>query len=504
MVIKVANRIYQSVATNGVPPWLSAVACLIVYICLLPLLWPHYLMGFLGFVSIWFVFATMYIEWPLLGKVPVPPLTVIMSAVCIRAGIAPVLLAASGYSGDSFLDTWVEFGMDAQLLWISVAAILLVGVWTQRDPVKALAKKIESEGTSNTRLDCRGLSHHVIRSLCVVLSGYMVMYTASSLVSGAWDRQFDVYMEWASKSWRIDTPLTAFSRLRDIWFCLIPLFWWKLGRPYKFLVGSIGLVYVGSAILSGSRGLLFYPVLMSYCGLWVTSISKRFLCGIGICMATIFLIAAPVIYGIRDTAAFQGAKDWTGKVNAIGTTLTAPEPIIEKARWVGRDLYACHDPFLFTHNNEENLKQGWRGLHSLLYLWIPNSLMKNRPVIFDGHLIAKRLQGISEMEGRFWYPCISLPGDLYRRWSWQGIFLGGSLISIVFWGLCRLWYKSASYSKGTFRFLVLMLPVSYLQSIPLGTVQETAWGLLWELPKYLVTLFLIGWICDFTAKRWSN
>jgi hypothetical protein len=40
-----------------------------------------------------------------------------------------------------------------------------------------------------------------------------------------------------------------------------------------------------------------------------------------------------------------------------------------------------------------------------------------------------------------------------------------------------------------------------LQAFPFGTVQETSWALFWELPKYLLTLAVLGALVERLAHR---
>lgn len=100
-----------------------------------------------------------------------------------------------------------------------------------------------------------------------------------------------------------------------------------------------------------------------------------------------------------------------------------------------------------------------------------------------------------------WFPCLSLPADLIRRWSVPGLLLGSLVVAAVVQVLFRLWYRSISVAGGTFQLLLALLPATYLQSFPFGTVSETAWALLWELPKYLLVLWVMGSAVDLWLRR---
>ena len=79
-----------------------------------------------------------------------------------------------------------------------------------------------------------------------------------------------------------------------------------------------------------------------------------------------------------------------------------------------------------------------------------------------------------------------------------GLLLGSLVVAAFLQALFSLWYRSISVSGSTFQLLLALLPATYLQSFPFGTVSETAWSLLWELPKYL----LLFWVMGVAVDRW--
>ena len=488
-------------------PWVlqpqrSAVACVVAWLLSLPLTWQHPWLALLGFCALWGLTLALWVEAPLLQSLALPPLTVLLFGLFLRWGLGPLLLAVGGSGGDPFVEIWIRYGPPAQLLWLSLTAALLLLALPQR---RAISASVDSQPSSSWL--AAAIHHprlrHQLTALASLLSFYMAAYLTLSLLSGAFDRQVEAYMSWAQQLWRLDTPVAAFSRLRDLWFLLFPLWWRLLSRSWRWVLGAEMLAFLSAALLSGSRGLLFYPALLLLFGLWFVLSDPRRLRRLALALAVMVLVLSPLIYVVRGSDAFQRAESWKGRLQAVGMALTESEPLLNRARWLGRDLYACHDPYLFTPENRDAPLAGPDGLGGLAYLWIPKHVLPERPVLFDGHLIAKKLQRVKPTAlSQFWFPCFSLPADLMRRWALPGVLLGSLIVAASLQFLFRLWYQTVSVSGSTFQLLLLLLPATYLQSFPFGTVSETAWALLWELPKYLVVFWLLGAGVDrYLARR---
>ena len=486
-------------------PWLlhpqrSALACVVFWSLSLPLTWQHPWLALLGFSAIWALTVSLWLEAPLLQSLPLPPLTVLLIGLCLRWGLGPLLLAVGGSGGDPFVEIWIRYGPQAQLLWFSLTVSLLLLALLQKHSISRSASYMPQsswlvEAIHKPRLRSQ------LTALASILSIYMAAYITLSILSGAFDRQLETYLSWTQQLWRWDTPVAAFSRLRDLWFVLFPLWWRLLSRPWRWCLSAEMLAFVAAALFSGSRGLLFYPALLLLFGLWFVLYDPRPLRRLAVALALLILLLSPLIYVVRESSTFQTADNLSGRFQAVGEVFKEPEPLLVKFRWLGRDLYACHDPYLFTPENRDRHPVGYEGLSNLIYLWLPRHLMPQRPLIFDGHIIAKGLQGLS-LEGRErWFPCFSLPADLMRRWSVHGVLFGALIVAGFVQLLFRLWYRSISISGSTFQLLLLLFPATYLQSFPFGTVSETAWVLLWELPKYLLVFWLIGVGVDHYLPR---
>ena len=487
-------------------PWVlqphrSALACLGAWMLSLPLSWQHPWLALLGFTAIWGLTIALWLEAPLLQALPLPPLTVLLIGLCLRWGLGPLLLAFGGSGGDAFVEILIRYGPPAQLLWLSLTAALLLLALPQR---WAIAQSASTQPQVSWFVSAINQPRFraQLTALAALLSFYMAAYITLSLLSGAFDRQFEAYVSWTQQLWRLDTPVAAFSRLRDLWFLLFPLWWRLLSHQWRWVLGAEMLAFLAAALLSGSRGLLFYPALLLLFGLWFVLSDPSLLRRLALALAVLIFVLSPLIYVVRDSPAFQRSENWGGRIQAVGLTLMKPEPLLAKARWLGRDLYACHDPYLFTPDNRDQPLVGFRGLGSLLFLWLPKHVAPNRPVLFDGHLIAKQLQRVKPSAwSKVWFPCFSLPADLMRRWSLLGLLLGSLLVAAFVQFLLFLWYSNVRTFGSTFQLLLVLFPATYIQSFPFGTVSETAWSFLWELPKYLFVLLAMGALVDRWLRR---
>ncbi|MFN9546901.1 MAG: hypothetical protein ACK6AD_07505 [Cyanobacteriota bacterium] len=484
-------------------PGRSALLGLGLWTVTLPLARERWALAGLGWVAFWLLLQTVRLEAPLLERIPFPPLTVLVLGMALRWGLGPLLLAFSGSGDDPFLAVWVRHGVASQLLWLTVtAAIVLVGQ-LQRDRIARAAAALPP-GPLSEAFRAEGAARRQLGWIALLLGIYMLLYLVLSVLGGAFDRDFATYLRWTHTLWRLDTPVAAFSRLRDLWLLLVPLLFVCFRGVGRWLPAALVVCFGLVALLSGSRGLLFYPLLLLLAGLWLVPLSPRLLRRLVLLVATLMLVLSPLIFVVRDSSRFQGtgALDPVARLGAAAAALRDPEPLLAKARWIGRDLYACHDPYLFTPAHRAAAPAGAAGLRNLLWLWVPRHLQPRRPEIFDGPRLAKELQGVPRGTwADVWFPCLSLPADLWRRWGLPGLALGSLVVALVVNGLTALWCRSVAVSGPTVQLLLLLYPCTYVQSFPFGTVQETCWALLWELPKYLLTLWLLGALVDRLASR---
>lgn len=283
-----------------------------------------------------------------------------------------------------------------------------------------------------------------------------------------------------------------------MWFVLLPLFFRLSSLKTKTLQIVLLVSFFVAALLSGSRGLLFYPSLLLVAGLWLASGKTILLRKLLLCVTISFLLLSPLIQVMREMPSFRGAESLGDRIDAVQSAVMSPQKLTKKALWIGRDLYACHDPFLFNPSSQSFVDAGFSGLSSLKYLLVPRHIYPEQPPIFDGHIIVKKILGVTDKTygSQAWFPCLSLPGDLYRRWGYSGVITGSLLTAVIVGGIGRLWYTYTLKPQNSFQLLVFIYPCTYLQGFPFGTVSETMWYLLWDLAKYLLLFFVIGKLVD--------
>jgi hypothetical protein len=130
--------------------------------------------------------------------------------------------------------------------------------------------------------------------------------------------------------------------------------------------------------------------------------------------------------------------------------------------------------------------------------------MPNRPEINDGYLVAKEIMGTPNagMAGgrHIWFPGISFGADLYWRFRWPGVAIGGIIFGLVYAGFCRAWYALADLNKSTASALIALYPATFLQGPPLRSLMETAWNWLYEFPKYLLILAVVACIIETVSR----
>lgn len=503
--MKANNRIAQLLGPfdQVLTPLGTTLFCLLGWAVLAPFSSSLLGMG-LCWWGIGLLLITIQLERPWLSVLPFPPLTVLMLHLVLRWVLGGMLLLIS-QSGTADVQIWVDNVASALPLNAAMSsALILVGcVWNWKI-IRQYPTPLSAPPAQNTP---GHFSRSNLMTLALITGVIAIGYTFVGFFSGTLDRGSS-YLDWAGKLWKPDTLFSAFIKLRDLYFIILPWLLWEW-RNKKWVCIAFGSATISSLILSmslGGRGLILYPALLLIGGLWMAGCSTKVMRWL-ISFVLIGSIAITILLPItRNQAIFQssGMMD----LGARWTALKQSFPEIAKPEslsLLGRDLYAWSDPYLFREPGLSQPPAGNKRLDNLFYLWIPKLFKPNRPEINDGHLIAKEIIGAPTAgmhEGRhIWFPGVSLAADLYWRFRWPGVILGSLIFAILFNAFARLWYRFASLKRGTASMLIALYPTTFLQGPPLRSISETAWNWGYELPKYAIILFFIYLIVNYLNRH---
>lgn len=437
------------------------------------------------------------------------PLSIVLFVAYFKGGLGTLLVRLFGKLGLPDIDQnqyIVTFNQVANLEFLWALFGLGAVTWCALSVTKRkiiIAKGSVAGWVSERRLTQTGEKRNPeVKGIYVALGLFTLSYAIIGLTSGVIDRGSE-YATYATSekgvTWDI---IIAFLRLRDIFFVMTPLMVsryrsWTI--PFCSFIIAITIV-VG--VLSGGRGDILYPIAMLLVGFYIATGDLKKI-AIGVTSAVIiFMVLTPVLQSLREDPAFLESS-LTNPVNRVNAIINATEGIqgkfIERAPLIGRQVYACSDPFLFETSNSGFLDYGFNDIGKILRSVLPAGVAGADVQTFDGAALGQRIIGVN-IKG--WFPCISLPADLYRRGGWSVVLFGG----LVFWFLIKtldmLWEKVITKSDfSIYGLLLFFLPVTYLRSSPLSTVREVAWTLGWDLVKYIGLFAVLSALVKACFKR---
>ena len=449
--------------------------------------------------STYLLLMAVRLEESWLDITPLGPLTVVCLGAWLRCGLGGLLLAIGKVnSPDDAI--WSHLPWN-QLLWL-ILTLLLVVLFSFKQPREPKTHAIPSQDVKQQPL----INLTLIGGLFAVLS------IGIGVFAGTLDRNPESYMYWLNQSWQPDTFLTAFSRFKDIFFILCPLAFLKAKHGIqRMLIGGMFLLYILLALPLGGRGLILYPILYAALGLWLTKIPIK---TIRILFAFILIITITIIPTIaiyRSVPEFQAADrgDYIARGSILGKVtqkVLTQSHIPSILGSTGRSLYACSDGYLFQEPAASRPRAGFHRMEALLTAWIPSLLIPKTVPLRDGHIIAEEARGNSRLEAENMnytsFNCISLGGDLYWRGGWLGVIIGSSLAAIAYRSLSSLWYRNASWDSA-WKLLLLIFPATFLAIYPAGSIGETAWLWMWDLPKYIAVIVFTQLITNQHRRGWT-
>ncbi len=450
----------------------------------------------LAALSTYLLLMAVRLEECWLDITPLAPLSIVCLGAWLRCGLGGLLLAL-GKPEDYYYAMWAKLPQ-SQTLWLTLTG-LLVALFSIKQPRPPTTNAITS----------REAKQQPLLSITITCGLFALLSIGIGVFAGTLDRNPENYLYWIRQRWQPDTFFTAFSRFRDIFFVLAPLAVMKARKiTQSILISGIYLIYILLALPLGGRGLILYPVIYAAIGLWLTKIpikTFRILFSL-ILVVAITIIPAMAIY--RSDQNFQTADrgNYIAKASIISNVaqkLISEADIPSLLGSTGQSLYACSDAYLFEEPATSRARAGFHRMEALLTAWIPSLLIPKTVPLRDSHIIAEEARGRTRREAESMnynsFNCISLGGDLYWRGGWLWVIIGSTIAAISYRMLSSIWYRNAKWDS-TWQILLLVFPATFLSLYPAGSVGETAWLWMWDLPKYIFVILLTQLI----AKRFKK
>ena len=402
-----------------------------------------------------------------------------------------------------YLVTWTYSG-EVAYLWIGY---IIVGAFSfaflEWLKTRVLDKKKSThsrnkQGWFQWMKDIRSRGSYSSGELKMVTAGCVSVFFIGACISamtGSMDRGSS-YQYFASLPFRPEAAFIAFTRLRQVGYFLVPLVWKECSRGLRLVLAMCASFPLILEIIAGGRGSVLYPLVMMFLGYVCISRKQSRVVICGALLLVVVGLAVPYMAAYRDSTAMQSRShnDVIGRVTSLVQGVDK-ERIGYRYMALGREIYACSDGFVVEAAVDKKMKMKNAGFSDIdialitkvvLPRWIAEDKSFEKG---DGANIAKSLMGVSNST---WFPCITTPADLFRRGGWNGVVVGGVMMGFVIWCLEALWMRAGEGARSLELLVITVLPASYIQSGLFGTVREVMWQLLWDLPKYILALVVLG------------
>lgn len=451
-------------------------------------------------LSTYLVIWAIRIEREWVEVTPMPPLVAMSIGAWIRCGAGGFFLSIGKDPGQANNQEIWEFIAQGQTLWLAVMGFLLLAFSIKKP---AIAK------ASNKTLDKNQAKY--IGTLVAVFGLFTIGWIVMATWSGTLDKGSENYWYWVAQKWRPDSIFAMFGRLRDAFFILIPVACVKLKNKLAvaLLIATAGL-YIATALPMGGRGLIMYPAVYLVVGTIAANRDLRLARRLIIAVVVLGILFIPAMQIYRASEAMNNANRNVFNERLLVTTLGLKDSLVNTdlgytSTALGTSLYSCSEGYLFNAENDGKKRVGMFDTKKLLLAWIPQ-LMWNRSgrPVRDGHLISAEVRGMTRREAETvehkTTTCISFGGDLYWRGGWPWVLAGSAIFAIAYRIIAIIWYRYAGWGSWS-SAVVALLPATYIQMYPIGTLGETAWLWLWDLPKYILVFGLAYIVMN---KTWRH
>ena len=335
-----------------------------------------------------------------------------------------------------------------------------------------------------------------LKTVCALSLCLKMTYVVVSSLLGSEDRG-DSYTYWALMEWKPTAALIAINRLMDLGYVLAPFV--LVHEKRKSRKAALFVVVVLTILLMalwGGRGEVLYPVVYLTLGSSVV-LRKRFLISLVVIAMAMSVIVIPTMSALRDMPVY-GRLGGIQRLSLVGELFKEKSSIGKRLSTIGRDIYACSDGYIYRDKESKAVGiNGVASIQDILRHAVPRVLGGSRQKS-DGSDLAQSYMG-SKVED--WFPCISLPADLFRRFKWSGVISGAAAGGVVMAIADGAWGVIRRKSDKTWGILLTMLPLTMIRSAPTGTLKEIVGTYPWETVKYALLCWVVGYCIDWETKR---
>ena len=331
------------------------------------------------------------------------------------------------------------------------------------------------------------------------------LYFLVGIFTGSIDRGA-AYDTWSGLVWRPTDGFVAISRLRTLMFFLSGLLIARTDNRLRYFLLLEMILILGLTLLSGGRGDFAYSVLALVGGLFILKGGWRRYGAVVLTLLIVSTLFIPVMGAIREMKSFKESslQSPMERIHAVAVSIAEIEGFSYRVSTLGREIYACSDGYIFEEERALQEDRQYKRFSDLslerLFFLITPKLVHGRIIEkFDGSRLAQSLMKIDFQPT--WFPCISIVGDLYYRSALPGLVLGGLVVGMLLLLADSMWELLMHRDYSPFRAALCLLTISFIQSLPLGTVQETVWFWFWDLPKYVGLFLIMDWIYSMVRRN---
>jgi len=227
-------------------------------------------------------------------------------------------------------------------------------------------------------------------------------------------------------------------------------------------------------------------------------------------MEVLLVMAAPFIFFIfvvlhyyRNTEAYraEAMSDPLAKLEGVKEALTQQDTGQDGMRLFGERLVGTVDPLIYEMTPNVIPYAGFERFGSILWVYVPYFLYRDRPVMVGGKYIGEIYLGRELIRTSIGS---SLVGDWYRRFGWPGIVIGMGVVGLLVSGYLHI-VVSGVRKQRLWAISLWLLVSTVITKDANMTFLSGLWVALYDLPKHAVLLWMVmvggKWILGLLRGR---